>query len=349
MQTHVKRQVRKALNNPKLSMVTNVFSPVYSGIGSVLMFHRVVESEKDIMIDGLEVTAAELEKTIQYFLENNYDIVSLERAHAIITGKVKPERKFAVFTFDDGYKDNYTIAYPIFKKHNVPFTIYVTTCFPNKTAVIWWYALEELVRKVEQVEFHFKGKDHLYPARTREEENDASSILRELILSLDVEEQQHLFSLLFDRNCIDLRQFSERMTMDWQDIEELSRDGLVTIGAHTSNHYNLKNLDEQSVRREIGDSKREIESHIGQVVEHFAFPFGSRNEAGIREFKVAEELGFKTSTTVRCGNIFPSHSAHTNCLPRISHSPVLMGSFPRIFANGFVPAIVHKFKRVVTE
>lgn len=289
MKNYVKSQALKTLNNPRTSIFTNVFSPLYSGIGSVLMFHRVVETEKDIITNSLEVTAGLLENTIQYFLENNYDIVSIERAHEILTGKVKADKKFAVFTFDDGYKDNYTIAYPIFKKYNVPFTIYITTCFPDKKADIWWYALEELVRKVEEVEFHFAGTDYHYFTRTTAEEMAASLAIRKVILSTEIEEQDNLFSILFDGNGIDLRKLSDCMTMDWKDIEELSRSELVTIGAHTTNHYNLRNLDMQSARKEISDSKREIEAHIGKAVEHFAYPFGTVHEASEREFKITEE------------------------------------------------------------
>lgn len=41
-----------------------------------------------------------------------------------------------VFTMDDGYKDNYTNALPIFKKYNVPYTIFVTTNFPDRQAIL---------------------------------------------------------------------------------------------------------------------------------------------------------------------------------------------------------------------
>ncbi|HSJ39407.1 MAG TPA: polysaccharide deacetylase family protein, partial [Planococcus sp. (in: firmicutes)] len=164
-----------------------------------------------------------------------------------------------------------------------------------------------------------------------------------------VEQQNRLFTILFDGNGIDMRKFSNSMTMDWDDIKVLSQSELVTIGAHTSNHPNLKNLDEESMRKEMMDSKRDIESHIGQAVEHFAFPFGSDNEAGMREFRIAEQLGFKTSTTTRCGNIFPSHARHSNCLPRISPSPALLDTFPHIYTSGVIPALTQKFKRVVTE
>ena len=53
--------------------------------------------------------------------------------------------KCIVFTLDDGYLDNYTNALPIFIKYNVPFTIYITTSFPDHKFTMWWYALEDII------------------------------------------------------------------------------------------------------------------------------------------------------------------------------------------------------------
>ena len=166
---------------------------------------------------------------------------------------------------------------------------------------------------------------------------------------MDDKQLKVLFPILFDQNGIDLQRYIDDMTMDWEDIQSLAQDALVTIGAHTSNHYNLKKLDESVLRQEILDSKNEIEARTGKPVEHFAFPYGSLNEAGAREFEISQQLGFKTSVTTRCGNIFASHTSFSNCLPRITPSPDLLESFPHIYVSGFVPALRQKFRRVVTN
>ena len=113
------------------------------------MFHRVCPEHPSPRIrsnSGLEVTPEYLEKTILFLRENNYEIVPLGQVEKILNGDYL-EKKFAVFTFDDGYADNYRFAYPIFKKHGVPFTIYVTTDLPDNKAILWWYLLEDLVLK----------------------------------------------------------------------------------------------------------------------------------------------------------------------------------------------------------
>ena len=123
------------------------------------MFHRVCPNKYEPRIRGnagLEVTPEYLENTILFLRKNNYEIVSLTRAAQILNGRNK-NKKFAVFTFDDGYADNYQYAYPIFKKHEAPFSIYVTTHLPDGEAILWWYLLEDLILRESQIKFKLNG------------------------------------------------------------------------------------------------------------------------------------------------------------------------------------------------
>jgi peptidoglycan/xylan/chitin deacetylase (PgdA/CDA1 family) len=92
---------------------------------------------------------------------------------------------------------------------------------------------------------------------------------------------------------------------------------LVTIGAHTKNHFSLAKLTQNELIDEIVDSKAIIESRLGISVKHFCYPFGGKKEAGVREFKLIKDLGFDTAVTTRFGNIFPEHSEHLTSLPRV--------------------------------
>ncbi|MGO1057754.1 polysaccharide deacetylase family protein [Planococcus sp. FY231025] len=349
MKNYMKKQAQYALNSRTLIPLSKAFMPVFSGIGSVVMLHRVVADEGEMLCEDLEVTAAYLENTIRYFLREGYDIISLDAVHDILSGGREPDKKFVVFTFDDGYEDNYSIAYPIFKKYNAPFTVYVTTSFPDRQARLWWYALKDLVNGRDRVGFSWDGKAHIFPSGSPDAKKDAYIKIRQLVLGTATDQQEKLFSILFSANGISMERYVEELAMSWEQVRELAQDGLATIGAHTTNHFNLRNLTPEAVEKEMLDSKERIQSLTGQDVEHFAFPFGSENEAGSREFEIAGKLGFKTSTTTRCGNIFPGHAAHLNCLPRITPSPYLITTFPQYYATGFIPALKQKFKRLVTE
>ena len=133
-----------------------MFKPFYGGLGSILFMHKVVASKDPNKIriplnDANEVSISYLEELILYFKKKGYDIISLEDLPKRLNHASKDAKKFVIFTFDDGYKDNLTLAYPIFKKHQVPMTVYITNCFPNHSAKLWWYLLEDLVMEQEEI------------------------------------------------------------------------------------------------------------------------------------------------------------------------------------------------------
>lgn len=349
MNQFIKNQARKVISKPYLIPFSALFSPRYSGIGCITMIHRVILECDKVLCEDLEITTDYLENTIKYFLDNNYEVVSLDTVYEILVNKRKIDKKFVVFTFDDGYIDTYTLAYPIFKKYNIPFTIYVTTCFVDKTVNLWWYALKDLVKNNTIVKFSYNENNYSYIVKTQKQKNQVYSKIKELILSQDDLGSNKLMENIFMKNGIDLQEYSDKLTLNWDQIKELSKDKSVTIGAHTTNHYNLKRLDKESVKKEIIESKSKLEIFTGAKVENFAFPFGTRNEVGKREFELVRDLGFKTITTTRCGNIFLDHEQYINYLPRISIRPYTETPYIQLYTNGFIPAIMNKFKRIIID
>lgn len=121
--------------------IHNLTHPV---LGHILMLHRVVEQRSDEPEQReLEVTPQFLEQTINEYRGKGYRFVSIDQACEVIAGKDKG-KPFACLTFDDGYQDNYDIAYPILKQHGIPFAVYVTTGFIDNQLPMWWYLGEQL-------------------------------------------------------------------------------------------------------------------------------------------------------------------------------------------------------------
>ena len=323
----------------------------YSGLGSILMFHRVCPENSKPRIRGnagLEVTPEYLENTILFLRKNNYEIVSLTRAAQILNNNEK--KKFAVFTFDDGYRDNYEYAYPIFKKYEVPFTIYVTTHLPDGKAILWWYHLEDLLLKENQIKFNLNGQEYFFRCPNNLKKDWAYHQIHSLILNGPSDQLHERIQQVFANHKTNFTKKTLELSLTWDHIREMGKDPLVEIGAHTIHHHALSKLPESVVLKEIEGSKKKIESEIGQKVEHFSYPFGTQNEAGEREFRIAKECGFTTSTTTRMANIFPEHKSLLEQLPRIAinekrdHGKV---QYLILWLNGFLPCIINNFKRVV--
>lgn len=79
--------------------------------------------------------------------------------------------------------------------------------------------------------------------------------------------------------------------MNWDEVRELSRMGF-DIGGHTSNHVNLGIVPIEEARREIVESKLEIEAAIGRKITSFAYPFGAKNNIREEIYPIIREAGF---------------------------------------------------------
>lgn len=238
-------------------------------LGVVLMLHRVVDSRSRIAANrDLEITADFLEKTILEYRQKGYIFVNLDEVADIIE-KGNTKHRFVCFTFDDGYRDNYEIAYPIFKKYNIPFTIYVTTDFYEQKALLWWYVLEDLC--VTDEEF---------------------LAYREKIFNLKTDQIESAFKEWFPGRNYSFADMVNKMSLTVAQIRELSDSGLCCIGSHTVTHPRLDKLTPEEQKYEISTSKHKLETVVGKQVEHFAFPYGYYNAATV---PIVAECGYKTA------------------------------------------------------
>lgn len=100
------------------------YNVLHPAIGEVWQLHRVTEEHSiQERLRPYEITPLRLETLIQDYLAKGYEFISITKVAERMTGK--QVKKFVCVTLDDGYANNYEIAYPIFKKYNVPFCIYV--------------------------------------------------------------------------------------------------------------------------------------------------------------------------------------------------------------------------------
>ena len=118
----------------------------------------------------------------------------------MIAQKQFPEYPFIAFTIDDGYLDNYTHAYPVFKRHNVPFTIFVATDFIDRKAILWWDTIENLILQSNSIT---TSDGITYPCGTFQQRWDTFRLLREKILSFNQENLFEQLNQLFSDDSID--------------------------------------------------------------------------------------------------------------------------------------------------
>jgi len=285
-----------------------------SGLGLILMFHKVVSPGDRVFDPSLAIHSEKLDLILGYIRRRGWEIISANELHDRLADGAN-RRPFVCFTFDDGYADNYAIALPIFRRHNAPFCVNVTVGYVDRTTPGWWDALGEMLLLRDEIELIDLGQSVRIALKTWEEKTAAYQRLGQ-ILYRDVVRGNTPLGDTWTVNGVDPQALSDRFFMTWSQLHELAEDPLVQIGAHTLTHPCLKRLGENEAGDEIEQSRQILEERLGVEIEHFAYPFGTPDACGEREFRLVRELGFKTAVTTRWCNIFPAHRGHPGSLPR---------------------------------
>ena len=289
--------------------------PLYGGIGHIFMLHRVLPEPLRNQYSfnrDLAITPEHLEEIIVYLKRKNYCFVSLDDVHnMLINGKTVPQ-KFVCLTLDDGYRDNIEFGFPVFKKHNVPITIYVTNSFPNGTAHLWWYWLEEKVNLGKT--FSYDGNS--YSCNTEKERINTYNTLREKIKNMSYDQRMIVVRDFFKLTDDEIRERVQSIALSWEELKQTSNEPLITIGAHTVNHLSLVHLTYEEASTEIIESKRELEHILLQDINHFAYPYGGLEDATDREWKITAQANFKTAVMNHPGNLFKNNDSSMMHLPR---------------------------------
>jgi peptidoglycan/xylan/chitin deacetylase (PgdA/CDA1 family) len=339
--------LKAGLNALHYSGVSNALAPMTRGLGVIFMMHHIRPACQNRFDPNglLAITPNFLAAAVRRVRARGWDIVSIEEATARLQAPAHPRaRPFAAFTIDDGYRDNLEYAYPIMKAADAPFTVYLTSALPDGTAELWWIGLEQVIARNPAIEVAVSGATTTLVCDSPAAKQEAWARLYPLIRNAPEDDQRAIVRDLCARYGVSLAQICAELAMTWDEVRQLASDPLVTIGAHTVNHFAVAKLSPDQVRAEMDDGARKIEAETGRRPRHFAYPYGDPWSAGQRDFEIAKELGFASAVTTRKGMLTAEHGAHLFALPRVAlngnlqslrYVDVLLSGAPFFLFNGF--------------
>ena len=341
--------IRAGLETLYFSGLYEAMRPLVGGVGAILTLHRVRPARPEAFQPNqlLEITPEFFERLLRRLRDERVDFISLDEMHRrMIAGEFK--RRFACITFDDGYKDLLPHAYPLLRKYQAPFAVYIPTSFPDRIGELWWVALEAVIAQNDRIGLVVNGKDRFFNCATVADKRELfDEVYRYLRSMKDEDELRGVVRNLCAFHGIDPLSFSRDLCMSWEEIARLADDPLCTIGAHTVNHLMLRKLaDDSVVRAEMEMSRAVLEAALGRRPQHLAYPVGDPTSAGPREFRIAAELGFKTAVTTRPGVLFKAHRDHMTALPRISiNGEFQQPRYLKVLMSGAATAMWNGFRR----
>lgn len=288
------------------------------GSGVIFTLHHVRPETPPVAGPNrhLEITPEFLDLAITQLKALGYDFIALSDVPARLQSA--SERPFAAFTLDDGYRNNAEHALPVFARHGVPITVFIAQGLAEHRQPLWWEVLGRLLRENDRLDFDFGDGPETLEVRTPVQQLDTFFRFAGHVWSREETDAVGRLCGLAERYGIDPLAITRELVMGPAELKEFAAHPLVSLGAHTVTHRKLCRLPAEGAAGEMRESADWLADLTGQRPLAIAYPYGSRDAVGPREFQTAGDLGFVIGLTTQPGMLTKADLSRLTALPRVS-------------------------------
>jgi len=271
----------------------------------VLNYHRVGDSAHTLCDSGTySCTADEFDWQVAW-LKNRFAVPTLEEAVDIVHGRTFPKQNSVLITFDDGYRDNYEIAFPILKKHGVTGTFFLPTSFVGSDKLPWWDEIAWLVKTSPKQRIAISYPETLEFDITSKQQAQSIRFLLNAFKGPRTEDPERFIHELAEACATDrLGQVPEPCFMTWDDAREMIRGGM-SFGSHTHSHEIISKLPYKRQLQELTQSKSILEHELAVPIDTLAYPVGTVNSFSKDSMNAAAAAGYHTAFSFYSGVNIP--------------------------------------------
>lgn len=279
------------LFNPLTAALTLASPAGTRGRLSILIYHRVLATPDPLLPDTPDRAVFDWQMAL---VKRHFNVLPLAEAGRLLQAGRLPARA-ACITFDDGYADNLTEAWPILNRHGLPATFFVATGFLDGGRM-FNDTLIELVRRLPAGDCDLTdvgvGVVALNGAESR------IGLIHKLIGQFKYQpmtQRQEAVEALALRFGVTL---PDDLMMTSDELRKLAASAGVEIGGHTRNHPILTRLDDDAARDEIMTGKRDLEARLDRPIRLFAYPNGRPGkDYADGHAAMARECGFELAVS----------------------------------------------------
>lgn len=263
----------------------------------ILTYHRV-NDENDWVFRG---TPSTIFKQQMEYLRENWKVFSLNEMVERIQYRDIPE-KAVVVTFDDGYADNYTNAFPILCEMGIPATFFLVTQAINTGMIIWHDRIFNAFRKTQRELLEgFGVPKQNYSFKDQEEKLSALHSILKFIRSLDPDSREKWISQLYEQLDVLPMPSTSNLMMNWDQVRQMKEKG-GELGSHTNTHPILSKMSLIEMERELVESRNILIDELSLSSFVFAYPNGTSDDFNEDTIDLLKNNGYLCAVTTIPGN-----------------------------------------------
>jgi peptidoglycan/xylan/chitin deacetylase (PgdA/CDA1 family) len=293
-----------------------------SGRAAVLMYHRVLPDSAradSFSTDGIVVSPDTFARQMRLLSQRLRPLSMAEFLACLRTDQFP--RNACLVTFDDGWFDNHQYALPILAETRVPATVFIATDYIGSESCFWQERLSRHLFRATTLGpaatdfFRNLECSHLTSLSVKDRKHAIRQVINGLkkVPSSRISELEEEGRALLMRH--DMPPTGPHMDrfMNWEQVDDLQRSGVISIGSHCRSHTPLTMLSAASAQRELVESRRIIATHIGMEPDTIAYPNG---DCTSEVAELAASSGYSAAFSTDRG--YASSGNHPHMLKRIN-------------------------------
>jgi len=255
----------------------------------VLMYHRINNPNEDFEYDEeLCVSPSQFRRQIRY-LSKHYRVVDIDEVNDIIESKKSFKKNSVLITFDDGYLDNYSCAYPILKEFKLPAVLFIVPSYiENNHVPPWWDKVAYIIKHTKRSSYGHKLLGSI------KINNKAISVIQKKLKQFS---QDTINNIVKDmQRALEVKvPLNKQIFLNWKQLKTIS--DVFSIGSHGMTHPILSNEKEDKISTEISKSYNIIKTRFGKC-DYFSYPNGKISPSTISSVRKYHKLAFICSPGV---------------------------------------------------
>lgn len=280
-------------------------APPPAGAVTILAYHRVLDvpDEERFPFDVELVSASrEAFRRQVAHVARHFTPITFAALQAALDRGEAPPRRALIVTFDDGFIDNYRVAFPVLREFGVPATIFVSTGYVDRQEHYWYERVAHAVLTARAPRLGLPGGASVelgtgYGARRPA----LKRLLGELKRLEDDARRREIPRLVAELDPASPCEGDDRSgPMTWAQVKEMSDAG-IEFGSHGVDHPVLARASDEVLERELVQSRARLEAQTGKPVHALAYPVGGPGAFDARVVAAAKAAGYRFGVSYVAG------------------------------------------------
>jgi len=279
-----------------------IWSPQDLESSLVMLLYHGVTSGPSIGIENFSrkhIDANEFERQMS-LIKRKCTVLSIEDVVDIALREQSWPKNPVVVSFDDGFKNNATIAAPILDKFQIPAVFYICAGMIETNCMFWVDQIEDCINLTERYRICIELDSVVtFELGSPEDRIQAVSAIKAFCKKSDVCDKNRILANLMEATGVtpSFNHATNYKMMSWDEVKSIDRNSLFTIGGHTLYHDSLSAQTAENMRLDIQISLGLLEYNLQHSVKHYAYPEGQAYDYHQNVIDTLKEFGVVCSPT----------------------------------------------------